>query len=76
MHHFSVPTMTCGGCLNAVGRALKSIDPQVRIEGDLQHREIAVTSRRSEADLLEALRRAGHPAEPLPAAADSAFAQR
>jgi copper chaperone len=63
MHTFSVPTMTCGGCLNAVTRALKSLDPDAQIEGDLQRRELAVTSSRSDASLLQALRDAGFPAE-------------
>ncbi len=65
MHHFHVPDMTCGGCLRAVTRALQTVDPQVRVEGDLGTRTLKVTSDRSEATLLTALSSGGYPAQAL-----------
>lgn len=44
MHRFHVPGMKCDGCLGSVTRAIRSLDPQARIEGDLESREIKVTS--------------------------------
>ena len=52
MHHFHVPDMTCGGCLRAIARALQSVDPQARVEGDLDTRTLKVTSDRSEDSLM------------------------
>jgi len=65
MHHFHVPDMTCGGCLRAVTRALQNVDPQARVEGDLDTRTLKVTSGRSEASLLAALSNGGYPAHAL-----------
>lgn len=65
MHHFHLPTMSCGGCLKAVTRALQALDPAVRIEADQARRIIVVTSGRSEAALIDALHRAGYAAEPV-----------
>jgi copper chaperone len=65
MHRFHIPTMTCGGCLNAVTRALQKADPAVRIDGCLETREVTAVSDKSEAALLSALREAGYPAEPV-----------
>jgi copper chaperone len=68
MHRFHLPTMTCGGCLKAATRALQSLDVDARIEGDLATRTIVVRSSAPEADLIEALRQAGYPAESAAAA--------
>jgi copper chaperone len=68
MHRFSVPTMTCGGCLRSVTRAVQNLDPGAQVEGDLQARRIAVTTQQPQAALLSALAEAGYPAEPLPEA--------
>jgi copper chaperone len=65
MFLFHVPSMKCGGCLGAVTRALQAIDSAVRVEADLERREIRVTSSRFESALLSTLREAGYPAEPI-----------
>lgn len=66
MHRFQVPGMKCGGCLGSITRAIQKIDPQAQVEGDLEAREINVTSEKAETALLAALREAGYPAHPLP----------
>jgi copper chaperone len=68
MHKLHLPTMTCGGCLKAVTRAVQSLDGSARIEGDLATRKIVVQSSVQETGLIEALRKAGYPAEPVVAA--------
>lgn len=65
MHQFHVPDMTCGGCLRAVTHALRTLDPEARVEGDLKTRTVRVTSNRSEASLLAALSNCGYQAQPL-----------
>ena len=65
MRHFHVPDMTCDGCLRAVIRALQTLDPLARIEGDLDARTITVTSTKEETALLAVLSSAGYPAIPL-----------
>jgi len=63
MHHFHVPDMTCGGCLRSVTRAIQALDPQARIEADLDTRTVRVESAKEEASLLEALGNGGFPAQ-------------
>ncbi|MCB5175823.1 MULTISPECIES: heavy-metal-associated domain-containing protein [Microvirga] len=65
MHRFHVPGMKCGGCLGAVTRAIRSIDPAAHIEGNLDTREIDVSSEATESALLTTLSQAGYPAEPV-----------
>ena len=35
MQIFKVSGMTCGGCINAITRAIQAQDPQAQIEADL-----------------------------------------
>jgi copper chaperone len=65
MRIFHVPGMNCGGCLRAITRAIEALDPQARVEADLEARTIKVVSAESEASLLNALSNGGYPAEPL-----------
>ena len=65
MHRFHLPDMTCGGCLGSVTRAIGRLDPQARIEGDLETRNITVESQESTTSLLAALREAGYSAQSL-----------
>jgi len=65
MHLFHVPSLTCGGCLGFVTRALQDVDRHARIEADLRARTIRIVSSRFESVLLRALRDAGYRAEAL-----------
>lgn len=66
MHHFHIPAMTCGGCLKAVTRTIQQLDPQARVESDLENRTVKVTSDEAEAVLRAALENAGYPAQTGP----------
>jgi copper chaperone len=65
MHIFHIPGMNCGGCLRAVTRAVQTLDPQPKVEADLEARTVKVASRQSEVSLLDALSNGGYPAQPL-----------
>ena len=65
MYRFHVPDMNCGGCLRSVRQAIQKIDPQARVEGDLESRVVTVTSHQGEALLLSTLDMAGFPARLL-----------
>jgi copper chaperone len=66
MHRFHIPGMKCGGCLGAVTRAVEKLDPQARVSGDLETRQVVVESQAPEVSLLAALREAGYPAQAAP----------
>ena len=65
MHSFRIPSMSCGGCLRAVTRAVQALDPLAQVEADLEARTVKVVSKQSEVSLLEALSNGGYPAQPL-----------
>jgi copper chaperone len=67
MYRFHVPDMHCGGCLRSVRQAIQNIDPQAKIEGDLENRVVTISSSQGEALLLSALDTAGFPAHLLSA---------
>ncbi|KLK93121.1 hypothetical protein AA309_11240 [Microvirga vignae] len=63
MHRFHISGMTCGGCLGAVTKAILKLDPQARIESNLEKRTITVATDKAEASLLATLENAGYPAQ-------------
>lgn len=42
MHIFKVSGMTCGGCINAVTRAIVAKDPQAKVQADLATQVVTV----------------------------------
>lgn len=59
MLQFHIPDMTCGGCVNAITRALQHIDPQIRIEADLDQHELRVETTAAKDRVETALAEAG-----------------
>jgi copper chaperone len=60
MMEFKVETMNCGHCASAVTKALRSADPDARVEVDLEQKTVRVESTRLRADLARALGEAGY----------------
>ncbi|MFQ6571885.1 heavy-metal-associated domain-containing protein [Pseudomonas sp. UM16] len=58
---FNIPNMTCGGCAKSVTNALRSVDPDARIETDPATRKVSVNSTTDERDFLAVLEEAGYP---------------
>ncbi|EIM24571.1 heavy-metal-associated domain-containing protein [Microvirga lotononidis] len=65
MYRFHVPDMSCGGCLRSVEQAIRTIDPQAEVDGNLENHVVTVASSQGEARLLSALEMAGFPAQLL-----------
>lgn len=65
MQSLHIPKMSCGGCLATVTRAIVALDPQARVEGDLERRIVRVDTKAPEAALLAALKECGYPASPV-----------
>ncbi|WP_460275208.1 heavy-metal-associated domain-containing protein [Celeribacter sp. ULVN23_4] len=63
MSVFTVPNMTCGHCKAAITEALEAIDDTVEVEADLDAHEIDVFSEAGDAAIMDALKKAGYPAE-------------
>lgn len=62
MPAFEVKNLSCGHCVNAVTRAIQSVDALATVDVDLGRKRVTVTSTASEARLREALAAADYPA--------------
>ena len=62
MIELNVQDMTCGHCVSAVTRAVKSMDPQASVEVDLDTKRVRVDGSGSPEALIRALDEAGYPA--------------
>ncbi|MGR3436225.1 MAG: heavy-metal-associated domain-containing protein [Shimia sp.] len=58
---FTLPDMSCGHCRGAVEKAVADADPGAEAMVDLSAKTVAIRTRRSEAEMAEALRAAGYP---------------
>ena len=62
MIELSVQGMTCGHCVSAVTRAVKTVDPEADIQVDLGTGRVRVEGRSSAEALGKAIADAGYPA--------------
>ena len=60
MLRFQIPTMTCGGCVKAVTRAVAALDGQAKVEADLGTKEVAVDTVVPVETVAAALTKAGY----------------
>ncbi|MBS3980334.1 MAG: heavy-metal-associated domain-containing protein, partial [Rhodobacteraceae bacterium] len=58
---FQIDDMACGGCARSVTRAIHSVDPQTRVEVDLQLRRVTVESAADAATVAAVLAALGFP---------------
>lgn len=58
---FQIDNMACGGCARSVTRAIHSVDPQARVEVDLQLRRVTVESAADAATVAAVLADLGFP---------------
>jgi copper chaperone len=65
MERFSIPKMSCGGCVKTIVQAIKTLDANAVVEPNLASREVLLQSSAAPAELLAALARAGYPARKL-----------
>jgi len=63
MIRFSIPDMTCGGCVKAVTGAVRGVDASAEIAADLDSKQVEIRSARPEAAIAEAIRDAGFTVE-------------
>lgn len=57
-----IPDMSCGGCANAITRAVTSLDPAATLDVDVPVKLVTVTSALPGARIIEAIEAAGfHP---------------
>jgi copper chaperone len=60
MHEFNLPSMSCGHCVRAVTEAAQEVDPQARVQVDLDRKRAQVESAQPRERFVEALKEAGY----------------
>lgn len=63
MARFTVPDMTCNGCIKAITAAVRRIDPAATVSADLPTHKVEITSARPDAELAAAIDDAGFTAQ-------------
>jgi len=63
MTRFTVPDMTCGGCVKAITGAIQRLDPKAVVTTDLDTHRVEVASSQPEAALAAAIEDAGFTAQ-------------
>lgn len=61
MIEFDVQAMSCGHCVSTVTRTIQQLDPQAKVEVDLESKKVKVESSEDRARLAAALAEAGYP---------------
>ncbi|MEI6379368.1 MAG: heavy-metal-associated domain-containing protein [Cyanobacteriota bacterium ELA615] len=57
-----VPKMTCGGCVTAITKAIKTVDANAIVQGDPTTKTVLVETQAPETAIKAALSQAGYPA--------------
>lgn len=61
MIEFDVPAMSCGHCVSTVTQTIRQVDPQAKVEVNLETKKVKVESSQSRASIAGALAEAGYP---------------
>jgi copper chaperone len=61
MFSLKVSGMTCGGCINAVTRAIQSQDPQAMVKADLATQTVSLETALSQEEASKLISDAGFP---------------
>ena len=60
MIHLNVPDMTCGHCVGAVEKAVRSVDPEAKIAVDLEAKTASIESTIGAEAFIAAIEDAGY----------------
>jgi len=60
---FTIPDMTCGGCVQSITRLVTKLDPDASVSADLNSHVVTIESCKTEPEIRKVLEQAGFPAE-------------
>jgi copper chaperone len=58
-----VPEISCGGCVNAIANAVKTLDANAIVQGNPTTKIVSVETQASETAIREAIAKIGYPAD-------------
>ncbi len=65
MYQFKVTGMTCGHCVAAIEKAVKSLDSNAEVTADLENGQVSVNSNIEVAAISHAIQEAGYENQPV-----------
>jgi copper chaperone len=60
MIQINIPSMSCGHCVKAVTQAVHEVDPQAKVDVDLDTKKVVVDSTAERQKIVAALTEAGY----------------
>ena len=57
-----VPEMTCGGCVNTITKAIRTVDANATVQGDPKTKIVSVETQAPETAIKAAIAQVGYPA--------------
>ncbi len=57
---FNVPGMNCGHCTAAITKGIAVVDPEAKVQTDVEAHTVTVTSERSAVEIAAAIKSAGY----------------
>jgi copper chaperone len=60
MIQLNIPSMSCGHCVKAVTQAVQAVDPQAKVEVDLDTKKVEIDSTADRYKIVDALAQAGY----------------
>ena len=60
MIQFNIPSMSCGHCVKAVTQAVHEVDPQAKVDVNLDTKKVDVESGADRQTIVDALDEAGY----------------
>lgn len=60
---FKVPSMVCDGCVNTVKEAIKTHEPNAKVDINLDTKQVTVDTEASEASIKQVITAVGHTVE-------------
>ena len=61
MYQFTVPKMSCGGCLSNITKAIHNVDEDAKVEADFPTKTLKVESKLGENEVSKVIADAGYP---------------
>ena len=61
--NLKVPSMVCGGCVDAVTEAIKTHEPKANVDINLDTKQVEVDTEASEESIRQIITAAGHTVE-------------
>lgn len=57
----TVPSMACSACADTITKAVQNLDPEAKVQSDLETKVVKIETKTSDREVKEAIAAAGYP---------------